>query len=177
MSGPGPGLPGHEPHFQRRQSAVRSSFALSASRSILLNANGGTIDTQGYNVAISSPVSGAGGLAKIGAGTLTLTGSTSFSGVTTITAGTLQLNASNALQYSTVNLAAGLALGTGIGAFDFGALTGTANFAMVNTGATAVSLNVGFNNASQTYSGVLSGTGSSLTIVGGDTALERRQHV
>jgi outer membrane autotransporter protein len=66
-------------------------FNLAATRPIRLNAPGGTIDTNGNNTAISQGITGAGQLTKIGAGILTLTGTSSYSGGTTIAAGTLQL--------------------------------------------------------------------------------------
>jgi autotransporter-associated beta strand protein len=66
-------------------------FNLAATRPITLNAPGGTIDTNGNNTTISQGITGAGQLTKIGAGILTLTGTSSYSGGTTIAAGTLQL--------------------------------------------------------------------------------------
>ncbi|MBS0659118.1 MAG: autotransporter-associated beta strand repeat-containing protein [Verrucomicrobia bacterium] len=49
------------------------------------------IDTNGQNVQFATPTSGAGGLVKTGAGTLTLTGAHTYTGLTTVSAGTLQL--------------------------------------------------------------------------------------
>src|SRR4029077_12304343 len=66
-------------------------FNLAATRPITLNAPGGTIDTNGNNTTISQGITGAGQLTKLGAGILTLTGTSSYSGGTTIAAGTLQL--------------------------------------------------------------------------------------
>jgi outer membrane autotransporter protein len=68
-----------------------NSFNLAATRPITLNAPGGTIDTNGNNTTISQGITGAGQLTKLGAGILTLTGTSSYSGGTTIAAGTLQL--------------------------------------------------------------------------------------
>jgi autotransporter-associated beta strand protein len=51
-----------------------------------------TIDTNGYNVTVAGAISGTGSLAKCGTGTLTLSGSNSYSGGTTISAGTLALS-------------------------------------------------------------------------------------
>ena len=68
-----------------------SSFNLSPARAIMLNAPGGTIDTQGFTTTIAQGMTGAGSLTKLGAGTLTLTGSNLYTGGTTISAGTLQL--------------------------------------------------------------------------------------
>jgi autotransporter-associated beta strand protein len=68
-----------------------NSFNLAATRPITLNAPGGTIDTNANNTTISQGITGAGQLSKLGAGILTLTGTSSYSGGTTIAAGTLQL--------------------------------------------------------------------------------------
>jgi outer membrane autotransporter protein len=70
---------------------LTNSFNLAATRQITLNAPGGTIDTNGNNTTISQGITGAGQLTKLGAGILTLTGTSSYSGGTTIAAGTLQL--------------------------------------------------------------------------------------
>jgi autotransporter-associated beta strand protein len=52
------------------------------------------IDTNGRDVTFAAALASAGGtLAKLGPGTLTLTGANSFNGVTTISAGTLQIGA------------------------------------------------------------------------------------
>ena len=53
------------------------------------NAN---IDTAGYAVTLSGALSGAGGLNKIGSGTLTLSGLNSYSGGTNVAAGTLSIS-------------------------------------------------------------------------------------
>jgi autotransporter-associated beta strand protein len=50
------------------------------------------IDSAGFNVATSQALTGTGGLEKSGAGSLTLSGASTYSGATTIAAGTLELN-------------------------------------------------------------------------------------
>ncbi len=99
---------------------------------------------------------------------LTLGGANTFTGATTITSGSLILANSLALQSSTVTTG-----GTGIvfdssvasHSFTFGGLTGTTDLALTDNASNAVTLTIGNNGASQTYSGVLSGAGA-LTKVG-----------
>jgi subtilase-type serine protease len=54
------------------------------------------VDTQGYDSTWSGDIHGAGGLAKRGLGTLTLTGKNIYSGPTTVAGGTLVVNGTNA---------------------------------------------------------------------------------
>ncbi|MCX6719769.1 MAG: autotransporter-associated beta strand repeat-containing protein, partial [Candidatus Staskawiczbacteria bacterium] len=56
-----------------------------------------TINVASGNLAISGIISGGYGLAKIGAGTLTLSGNNSYTDATTISAGTLAITVNNAL--------------------------------------------------------------------------------
>lgn len=70
------------------QSALFSGFAPG---SVTLDAGGGTIDTQEFNVTSAQGLSGAGGLVKKGDGTLTLTGENTYTGGTTILNGTLMI--------------------------------------------------------------------------------------
>ena len=51
-----------------------------------------TVDTAGYAVTFSSPLSGPGGLNKIGDNTLTLSAANAYAGNTTVSAGTLLLS-------------------------------------------------------------------------------------
>jgi autotransporter-associated beta strand protein len=89
------------------------------------------IDTGDNNVTFATGLTGAGGIAKLGAGTLVLTGSNSFSGDASVKAGTLQVGA--------------------------GATTGSlAAAAAVDSGAFLRFLRVN----DLTYSGALSGTGT-----------------
>jgi autotransporter-associated beta strand protein len=87
------------------------------------------IDTNGNDVTFGSPLSGYGGLTKLGAGTLTLSASNSYTGVTTVSGGTLQLG-----NGSTAN----------------GAVQGD----ILNQSAVVFA-----NPLPQTYSGVISGSG------------------
>ena len=54
-----------------------------------LEAGGGIIDNNGFNIGISANIGGAGGLTAQGAGTLTLSGTNTYTGGTTLNSGTL----------------------------------------------------------------------------------------
>ncbi len=101
-------------------------------------------------------------------GAIVLAGANTYTGATTLQSGTLTLAHSFALQNSTFNYSGG-SLGFGsLTNATFGSLAGTQNLALSNTSAASVALIVGGNNASSTYSGVLSG-GGSLTKAGTGT--------
>jgi fibronectin-binding autotransporter adhesin len=68
-----------------------------------------TVDTQTNALTLSGALSGSGGLTKIGAGMLTLTGTNTYSGATSVNAGTLFVNGSTANSAVTVNSGATLA--------------------------------------------------------------------
>ncbi len=67
-----------------------------------LAAGGGTLDTGSAGLAISGDISGSGsGLTKLGSGTLTLSGSNSYSGGTTVDDGLLVVDCSQSLPAGT----------------------------------------------------------------------------
>ncbi len=72
-----------------------------------IKSGGATIDTNTYDIGISQAFSGAGGLTKGGAGTLTLDGANSYAGATTVNAGTLKLGASASLNSASMELKIG----------------------------------------------------------------------
>ena len=115
---------------------------------------------------LSNSISGAQGLLKLGSGTLAMSASNSFTGGTTLSAGGLKLSNSNALMNSTLtdNVAGGLIFGTS-GVYNIGSLAGAGSFSMLAAGGGGVTLSLGANNATSTYSGVLTGTGG-ITKVG-----------
>ncbi|REE92683.1 autotransporter family porin [Cupriavidus plantarum] len=60
-------------------------------RPISVRAGGGTFDSNGFSTELRSVMTGAGGITKRGAGTLTLTANSHYTGGTTILGGVLQL--------------------------------------------------------------------------------------
>ncbi len=120
---------------------------------------------------ISNIISGTGNLVQSGASNVTLNGSNTFTGNTAINAGSIVLGNALALQNSTLNYnnqGGNLSFGS-LTAATLGGLTGSQPLALLNTGATAVTLTVGNNNASTTYSGAMNGTGGALVKVGNGT--------
>ena len=110
------------------------------------------------------------GLTKNGAGSLTLGGANTFSGVTRLMAGTTLLTNSLALSGSTLDWNSNggtLDFGT-LTAVTLGALQGSQNLSLINSSSGAVALTIGNTATSNTttYTGVLSGTGGSLTKAG-----------
>ena len=99
---------------------------------------------------------------KAGTGTLTLGGANTCTGNMSVLAGTLQLSHSAAAQNSTVNILVnnGLQFSPGIGTFTLGGLAGANVLTLSDATGAAVTLSVGGNGASTTYSGAIGGNGS-----------------
>jgi fibronectin-binding autotransporter adhesin len=99
-----------------------------------LQAGGLTLDTNGVDITVTNSMSGVGGLTKTGAGTLTLSGVSTYTGVTGIQAGTVRLGVSDAINvasnvvlsggrlgFSTGNFSQGTTVAVGIGTLDLDA--------------------------------------------------------
>jgi autotransporter-associated beta strand protein len=84
--------------FNFNGGTLQAGALFSTAMPFALASSGGnaTIDTAGYAVTLAGPLSGPGGLVKVDSGTLTLTGSNSYTGGTTISGGTLQIDAGGA---------------------------------------------------------------------------------
>ena len=81
-----------------------------------VKAGGARIDTNGHDVAIAQPLldaGGNGGLAKLGAGTLTLAARNTYAGPTTVSSGTLAFSASQRLSSLTVDAGATASIAPG----------------------------------------------------------------
>jgi fibronectin-binding autotransporter adhesin len=145
---------------------LQAEAAFSAALPMSLTGTGGAakINTNGFDVTLSGLLSGAGGLTKLGNGTLTLSAASTYSGNTAISAGTIKVSNSLALQNSTLDY------GSGGGSLNFtqssitlGGLVGD-HALTLNYGSlpfiNPVDLSVGKNGQSGTFSGAIDGMGS-----------------
>jgi YVTN family beta-propeller protein/autotransporter-associated beta strand protein len=135
---------------------------ISSALPISLQAAGGTFDTNGNNATLSGAISGPGSLTKIGVGTLTLSGSGTYTGATFVNAGTLQAGAVNALSpFSAFTVATGATLDLNNFNQSIGSLAGAGNVTLGSA-----TLTTGSDGTSTMFSGTISGPGG-LTKVGG----------
>jgi autotransporter-associated beta strand protein len=115
---------------------------------------GGVIDTNGFSTEIDKEVGNvtgqAGKLTKQGLGTLTLSGTPSYTGSTTVSAGTLSVVAANFADDSTVSIAAGATLNLNF--------TGTDTIGTLILGETTYTTGT-FNSSSLPGSAFLTGDG------------------
>jgi fibronectin-binding autotransporter adhesin len=106
-------------------------------------------------------INGAGSLTKAGSGTLTLSTANGYTGTTLVSGGTLLLADANAISGSTFDTSGGGSLSfDDLTSANFAGLQGSGDLSLSNASAAGVTLSVGSNNASTTFSGGLSGNGS-----------------
>ncbi len=85
--------------------ASNTGFMPSGFDTAAITSNGLTVDTNSFNVTIGQALSGSGGIIKTSAGILTLSGSNTYTGLTTVNNGTLNLN--NAMASGTLSVVSG----------------------------------------------------------------------
>src|SRR5262249_31992628 len=135
----------------------------------ILVTNGGTpsgIDLNVTGTFINGTSMADTGVIKDGPGVMAYAGTNNYLGTTTINGGFIRLNNSNAVQNSTValNVDNGLQFGPSIGTFVLGGLSGLNSLSLTDLRGAPVTIEVGGNNASTTYSGILNGGGSLMKI-------------
>lgn len=143
----------------------------SVSGNIILNGYDSLVDFyQSYDAQYAGQISGSGYLYKEGSGTLTLTGSHTYSGLTSISAGTLKLTAYNLLPNASRVIVDGV-LDLNNFPQSIGSLSGAGS---VTLGSGILS--TGQDNLSTTFTGVISGSGGlaktgtgTLTLSGNNT--------
>ena len=148
---------------------VTGATFTSTARMINWGAGGGGFDiaSSANTFAVSQTLSGPGGLTKLGAGTLTLSATNTYRGVTTVSTGTLQAGAADAFgSNSAVTVAAGATLGLNDYSQSIGSLAGAGNVTLGSGTLTA-----GGDNASTTFSGTISGSGGLTKQGAGTTTL------
>ncbi len=142
-------------------------------RPISVGPNGGTLSVpSGTTVTASGVISGEGILVESGPGTFILTNSNSLTGGLTINGGNLELANANAAQDATVtpqfSATSALTFSSGIGTFVLGGLSGTNSVSLTDISSNPVTLEIGNNDQSTTYKGILSGSGG-ITKIGTGT--------
>jgi autotransporter-associated beta strand protein len=146
--------------------ATTDSFELNANRGLTIGENGGALNTAAdTTLTYNGTLAGSGDFTKEGVGTLTLGGSSSYTGDLSINAGTLNLQTADFLSSSnavTLGSTATFALNN----YDqtIGSLAGEGTTALGTA-----ALTVGGDNSSTLYTGSITGSGGSLEKVGSGT--------
>jgi len=153
--------------------SFRNNSAFTTDRSFTLGAGGGIFDTAGTAaIDVDGSISGSGGLAKTGTGTLTLFGANSYTGATHVAAGVLRAGVADAFNTNgAMQLDAGATLDLNGQAQTVGSLLGGGS---VTLG--AATFTTGGDGTSTLFSGAMSGTGDlvktgagTLTLTGANT--------
>ncbi len=129
-----------------------------SARNITLNAGGGTINTNANSVELSGDIGGSGALTKVGTGTLTLSGSNSYSGGTAVVAGALVGN-TDSLQGDIVNNGTVLFTQTSDGTYA-GSISGSGSLTKTGAGTLTLSGNQTFTGATYVAGGALNFNGT-----------------
>ncbi len=130
------------------------------------------------DITVSNLISGAGMFVQKGAGTLTLTSTNTFTGVTTISAGKVKLDKTLSLQnssYDTLGSTGAIGLDvTGLNALTLGGLRGSVDLATAITGYGALT-NLTLNpqgTLTNTYSGVIANGSGDMTLTKSGTGTQ-----
>ena len=118
------------------------------------------IDTAGFDVTISSALSGSGSLAKNNGGTLTLTAANTYNGTVTVNAGSLALTAAHTYSNNVTVNAGTLAISPSSAATFSGKISGAGSLVLGGTGSVNLSGSNDYLGATALNSGTLNLTGS-----------------
>ena len=147
--------------------ATTATFTLDANRGISLDNSGGALSPGStFTLSYGGIIAGSGAFTKAGAGTLILSGTNTYTGITTISGGTLSIDDDIRLGVPPVSATAGRLM------FDGGTLGTTATFTLnANRGIGFSGGNIAINTSAGTtltYGGVMasSNTGSTLVKTG-----------
>ncbi|MGQ0582931.1 MAG: autotransporter outer membrane beta-barrel domain-containing protein [Reyranella sp.] len=143
---------------------LQATSAFTVARQVSLATGGGTIDTNGNNILVSTAIAGSGGLTKAGTGILTVSGANSYVGGTTINAGTLRLAAGASLPTTGALTVTGGTLDFNGNNVTIGSLAGAGG--TLSLGASTLTV---AEAGSTTFAGTLTGTGGSLVKQGSGT--------
>ncbi|MGT2434933.1 autotransporter outer membrane beta-barrel domain-containing protein [Bradyrhizobium betae] len=138
-------------------SAGMTAGSIAGAGDYLLGAKTLTVGGNNVSTQVDGVISGAGGgLTKVGTGTLTLTGTNTYTGATTISAGTLALSGNGSIASSSVVTVNGT-FDISASSFPFNAITTLAGSSsgIVNMGARGLFI----SNGSTEFAGVIQGTG------------------
>nr|WP_249153580.1 autotransporter outer membrane beta-barrel domain-containing protein [Bradyrhizobium diazoefficiens] len=144
-----------------------TSGSIEGAGNYALGANTLTTGSLNTSTQVDGIISGTGGLTKVGAGTLTLTGTNTYTGATTISAGTLAISGFGSISSSSVV--------TVDATFDISASAVPFNAITTLAGSSSGAVNLGANNlvitnGSTEFSGVIQGTGG-FEVFGGTQTL------
>jgi fibronectin-binding autotransporter adhesin len=156
------------PAFSANSALIDNSFGI-----VRIQSGGAYINTNGINASIGKGLledssATGGGVTKSGAGSLTLSMASTYTGGTTVLGGILYLGGSSlGTELGTVANSGRLTLSGGVVNFGsyttytVGGLAGVTGLSLANNSGAALTLTVGNGNGySSTYSGILSGAGS-----------------
>lgn len=119
---------------------VNSTTFFQGVQSANILSGGAIIDTTNLNVTIGEPLSGVGGLTKLGSGTLTLTGNNTYTGGTLINGGTLVTTSASFLGNGAITVASNATLSV---AYSAGTPLAAATLNLGSSATNTVSINLG----------------------------------
>jgi autotransporter-associated beta strand protein len=125
-------------------------------RVLAINSGGAAFDTNNYTITLNNPLSGTGGVTKVGAGTLIYNVANSYSGNTAITGGILKAGTANVIPGGSGNGNVSVAYGAALDLSSYSQnINGLSGLGTVDNtaGTSTYTISVGGNNADSQFSG------------------------